>query len=221
MSYYKNFKIVIGTPLWRIYLRWVYSQSIEDFKKLEFSPNFEKKDFSCLLCGVGNEVTADEFISFVLAKNDQAKIWIIDLGSEQIDAVSKLVSKKYPKKDINIKQINALSLDSLIKQGSLDWIETDGVFEYFDNNSLEKLLEVWKKLLSESGFITTRACSVKGPIDYLLDQIKIWGGKAWLNVVSFSHKREYLHRLFKNVGFKFVEGSTPLYHFKRYSLIND
>ncbi|MFA6570048.1 MAG: hypothetical protein WCT77_02300, partial [Bacteroidota bacterium] len=58
MSYYKNFRIIIGTPLWRLYLRWRYKKSIEDFYKLGFQPNFSNKSFTTLLCGVGNETTA-------------------------------------------------------------------------------------------------------------------------------------------------------------------
>ncbi len=221
MSYYKNFKIVIGTPLWRLYLRWVYNQSIKDFKKLNFTPIFNKEGFNCLLCGVGNEMTADEFIRFVLARNNQPKIWIIDLGSEQIEAVRALVDKKYPDQEIVVKKINALDLETLIKPGSLDWIETDGVFEYFDNDALKKLLMVWKRLLSKEGFITTRACSTNGLIDRFLDQIKIWGGRVWLSVIAYSRSRHKLHQLFKEAGFKFTEGPTPLTIFKRYSLIND
>lgn len=219
MSYYENFRIVIGTPLWRVYLRWVYAESIEDFKKLKFNPDFNKEDFSCLLCGVGNEVTADEFIKFTLQKNKEAKIWIIDLGDEQTEAVRKLVEQKYQAANMNIKKINALDLGKLIKEYSIDWIETDGLFEFFDNESLGKLLQVWNKLLTKNGFITTRACSTKGLIDKFMDNIKVWGGRVWLNVTTYSHTRKTLHKLFTKNRFKFVEGSTPLSIYKRYSLI--
>lgn len=219
MSYYKNFRIIIGTPLWRDYLRWVYKTSIDDFNKLKFTPDFNKKGFTCLLCGVGNEVTADEFLRFILEKNSQAKIWIIDLGGEQIEAVKSLVEQKYPGQNITIKKINALELDKIIKPGSIDWIETDGLFEFFNNDALEKLLKVWTKLLAKNGFVTTRACSSKDFIDRLMEDLKVWGGKKWLGVTAYAHTRKQMHDLFKKAGFKFVEGSTPLKHFKRYSLI--
>ena len=95
MSYYKNFGLVLGNPLWRVYLRWRYKKSINDFNKLNITPNFAKQHFSCLLCGVGSEVTAEEFINFVLKRNPNPNIWMIDLGQEQIDAIKKMVVKKF------------------------------------------------------------------------------------------------------------------------------
>ncbi len=219
MRYYKNFRIVIGTPLWRFFLRWVYAKSIDDFKKLKFTPNFQKKDFICLLCGVGNEVTADEFIKFVLQRNNQAKIYIIDLGDEQIAAVRDLVKQKYQNVDITVKRLNALDLETMLSAKSINWIETDGLFEFFDYDSLERLLKVWGKILKEDGFITTRANSTKGIVDRGIDNIKVWGGRVWLNITTYSHTREKLHNLFKSTGFKFTQGSTPLLTYKRYSLI--
>ncbi len=192
MSYYKNFRIVIGTPLWRIFLRWVYAKSIDDFKKLKFSPNFQKRDFSCLLCGVGNEVTADEFIKFVLQRNKQVKIYIIDLGDEQIEAVKQLVGQKYQGIDITVKKINALDLETMIKSKSINWIETDGLFEFFEYDSLEKLLKIWRSILKEDGFVTTRANSNKRMVDRWIDNIKVWGGRVWLDVTMYSHTRERL-----------------------------
>lgn len=220
MSYYKNFRIVIGTPLWRVYLKWVYPISIKDFEKLGFNPDFQKKYFKALLCGVGNEMTADEFIKFVFSKNKQAKIYIIDLGEEQIAAVKKLVEQKYQGANIIIKRIDALDLEMMIKPKSIDWIETDGLFEFFDYESLEKLLKIWKNILKEDGFITTRANSTKGTIDRLLDSIKVLLGRVWLGVTAYTHTRQRLHKLFKSSGFSFVQGSTPLLTYKRYSLVN-
>lgn len=219
MSYYKKFRIVIGTPLWRQYLRWAYGQCLEDFKKLNFEPNFSKKDFTCLLCGVGNEVTADEFIRFVLKRNISPNIWIIDLGSEQVKAVKQLVKNNYPNLNIKVKELNALDLGSVIRDGSVDWIETDGLFEFFENSSLRKLLIVWKKILSPNGFITTRATSTDNMIDVFLDIVKIWIGKAWLNVELYTHTRSEMHQHFIETGLSFVEGSAIVPFFKRYAAI--
>lgn len=220
MSYYKNFRIVIGTPLWRLYLRWVYKQGLSDFKKFNYNPNFSQDNFTCLLCGVGNEVTADEFIKFVLEKNKQAKIWIIDLGKEQIEAVKNLVQGKYSDANISVKKINALDLKTIIKPHTIDWIETDGLFEFFDKDSLKQLLIVWKGLIAKNGFITTRACSTENFWDRLLDQIKVWGGKNWLNVEVYSHTRKCLYDIFHSLEFKFTERSTALSIYKRYSILN-
>jgi hypothetical protein len=219
MSYYKNFNIVLGTPLWRLYLKWRYSQSIADFSKLHYIPFFDKKDFSCLLCGVGNEVTAEEFIKFVLKRNQQPYIWIIDLGKEQIYAVQKMISQKFPNYDIKTKQIDALKLEKLIIPHSIDWIETDGLFEFFDNASIKQLLNVWRKLLKKDGFITTTATSSRWILQEYFDHIKIWAGKIWLGVKVYPHTRIQMRQNFADSGFKFVEGPTMIPYFKRYSAI--
>jgi len=219
MSYYKNFGLILGNPLWRQYLRWRYKKSIDDFSKLNFYPNFNKKDFTCLLCGVGNEVTAEEFINFVLKRNKNPNIWMIDLGKEQVNAVKIMVSKKFPNLKIKVKQIDAIDLGSFIKEHSLDWIETDGLFEFFDNTSIRKLLNVWKKLLSNNGFITTTATSSRWILQEYFDKVKIWAGKVWLGVVVYPHTRTQMRQNFKAVGLKFVEGPTIIPYFKRYSLI--
>lgn len=126
-----------------------------------------------MLCGVGNEATADEFIKFVLSKNRNPKIIIIDIANEQIKAVERLKKAKYKRLNIKIKRINALNLGSYIRTSSLDWIETDGFFEYFDSKSLEKLLLLWRKLLVKNGFVTARTFSSKSMIDRFIDKLRI------------------------------------------------
>jgi len=218
MSYYRKFRIVIGTPLWRLYLRWAYKKCVCDVKKLDFYPDFIKKDFTCLLCGVGNETTADEFIKFVTERNPSPKIIIIDIGDEQIAAVKKLIAKKYLNLNIKVKKINALRLKTFIKKNTIDWIETDGFFEYFDDKSLKKLLLIWKELLTKDGFITTRACSSHGLIDQIIDKSRIWLGKVWIGVTLYPHDRKKLRNLLKETGFKYFKGLTGLPTFKRYSI---
>jgi len=218
MSYYKRFGIILGNPLWRVYLRWRYQKSIEDFKKLSFIPNFNKQNFSCLLCGVGNEATAEEFIEFVMKKSQNPHIWIIDLGQEQIVAVQRMIKQKYPYLNINVKQINALDLSELIKLKSIDWIETDGFFEFFDNNSIRKLLQVWKNLLTNDGFITTTATSSRWKLQEYFDRIKIWIGRNLLGVTVYPHTRKEMRQNFEDEGLKYIEGPTIIPYFKRYSL---
>ena len=90
MSYYRNFKIIIGTPLWRYFFRQEYKKCVDNLKKLNLSPDFYKNSFTALLCGVGNEVTADEFIKFILAKNKSVD-WIETDGFLEY----------FPKEDLN------------------------------------------------------------------------------------------------------------------------
>jgi SAM-dependent methyltransferase len=221
MNYYKNFKIVIGTPLWRLYLHWAYKKCLEDFNKLNFSPDFKERDFTALLCGVGNETTADEFIKFTLQRNKKAKIIIIDLGKEQVEAVKRLIREKYSSFDIVVKQMNALDLNTYLKSDSIDWIETDGFLEYFDKDSLNKLLKIWHKLLKPDGFITLRETGSRGWMGNIIDKSRIWIGKVWLGVRLYQYNSQQLTSLFKKTGFKYVETSTFIPTFNRYSLIKD
>jgi len=221
MSYYKRFGLVLGNPLWRLYLRWRYSRSIDDFSRLGFTPRLNEPGFTSLLCGVGNEVTAQEFIEFILKRNNSPHIWIIDLGKEQIDAVKRLINQKYPHLHIDIKQIHALDLNTLIKPNTVDWIETDGLFEFFDNNSIRKLLKIWKMLLTKDGFITTTATSSRWKLQEYFDRVKIWVGKKWLGVITYPHTRTEMRQNFKSEHLKYVEGPTPVPYFKRYSMLVD
>lgn len=219
MGYYHKFKIVIGTPLWRIYLRWAYKRCANDLKKLNLSPNFTKNGFTCLLCGVGNETTADEFIKFIIQRSSNPKIFIIDIGEEQVRATKKLVTEKYPTSDIKIKKIDALRLNSFFEPNTIDWVETDGFLEYFNHASLEKLLQIWERILAKDGFITTRDCASEGKIDQAIDSARIWLGKVWLGITLYPHEQQELRKLFTKCGFRYFEGPTFLPTFKRFSLI--
>ncbi|MEK7078612.1 MAG: hypothetical protein AAB929_00940, partial [Patescibacteria group bacterium] len=86
-DYYNRFGIVLRSPFFPVYLRWAYQQGLGDVESLGIQPNFNKINFSCLLSGCGNEQTADTFIQFVIQRNKNAEIYIIDLGEEQITAI--------------------------------------------------------------------------------------------------------------------------------------
>lgn len=219
MSYYHRFKIIIGSPLWRFYLRWAYGKCIEDLDTLHFIPDFNNRDFTCLLCGVGNETTADEFIQFANKKNLKAKIIIIDLGKEQIQAVKNLIRKKYLSHNIEVKQIDALQLTTFIKPNSINWIETDGFLEFFDKKSLNKLMQIWNKILKNNGFITLREPASEGKLGQITDNLRIWIGKRWLGITIYRHTKQELNLMFQKSGFKYVTGYTSIPTFKRYSLI--
>ena len=219
MRYYRNFWIFMNNPIAGAYLRWVYKKGVEDLLKLNFKPNFNTRNFVCLLCGVANERTADEFIKFTFEKNPNAKIIIIDRGTEQINAVRKLVKKKYSGFNIQIEQIDALDLQKIILPESLDWIETDAFLEFFDVEGLDKLFNVWHSLLKPTGFITTRDYVTNGPIGKINDTLRIWQMRIWLGVETFAHSPTDFANLFEKFNFKAIEGSTFLPTFKRFSLI--
>lgn len=220
MSYYKKFGIVLRNPLFGIYIRWAYRTCITDLEKLGLTPNFSKHDFTALLCGVGNENTANEFIKFVIDRNSKAKIIIIDIADEQIKAVEKLVRDKYSKLDIKVKQIDALKVNTFLAKSSIDWIETDGFLEYFDKKSLERLLQIWKRILEKDGFITFRDCVIDSAIEQFIDKIKIRIAKLWLGITVYTHTKKDLEGLLEEIGFRFIANSTFLPTFRRYSVIN-
>ncbi len=217
-SYYKRFRIILANPLSRIYHRWTYRKAIEDLNKLKFKLNFSKKSFTCLLCGVGNENTADEFIKFVISKNKNPKIIIIDKGDEQINAVIKLANSKYPDLQISIKQIDALKLTSFIKRNSVDWIETDGFLEYFNKKAIGLLLIQWQKILSEKGFITFRDTFNQNGFDWLIDYLRIRIAMIWLGVTVYSHSKKSFEGLIKKTGFNYITNPTIIATFLRYTL---
>lgn len=219
MSYYKRFKIVIGTPFFRQYLRWSYNKGVENLKFLNHSPNFNKKDFTVLLCGVGNEGTANEFIKFVTKRNPKTKFIIIDLGKEQIEAVNKLVKKNYPNLNIITKQINALGLQKIIKNGTIDWIETDGFLEFFDKKSLSKMLLIWYKLLSKNGFITTRMPIYRNKIEEFILKKAVWIAKIWLGVDIYSYKKNYFDNLLSKSRFNYLDYHMIMPTLQGYSMI--
>jgi len=203
----------------RPYLRWAYKRGIKDVEMLSVKPNFTKNTFSCLLCGVAGEVTAEEFIKFVFSKNPKAQITIIDMGTEQIAAVKKIVDEKYKNYAIKIKQMNALDLTKKFKPNSFDWIETDGFIEYFDKKSLEELLHQWKLLLKKDGFITTRDFASIPPFGFLVDGIRYWFIKKYLTLSGYIHTKKDLQTLFTENDFRFVHGLTPIPTYRRFALV--
>lgn len=220
-DYYNRFGMVLRSPLFPVYLRWAYHQGLRDVESLGMRPNFNNVSFSCLLSGCGNEQTADTFIQFVIQRNKKAKIYIIDLGEEQITAIRKLVAAKYKGLNIKVHQVNALELDNIIKPQSLDWIETDGFMEYFDHPSLKKLLQIWHLFLKKEGFITTRDCVTEGKLTQIVDYFRVNTANLWLGVKLFVHTKQNFENLFHSIGFKHFLGNTWLYTYRRFALIKD
>lgn len=215
--YYKQFEILSHSFFWRPYLRWAYKKAFDDAKSLGLTID-RKKDFSCLLCGVSGEITAEEFIKFVHNKSKDAKITIIDFGEEQIKAIEELVESKFKNSDIKVLRMNAMGLGKF-KAGQFDWIETDGFLEYFDQEDLNKLIFEWKRLLKPKGFITTREFATKSILGSLIDLIRIWAIKNYLGGRAYIHTRKDLVYTFQNAGLKFSEGFTPFPTYTRFCLI--
>ena len=218
-DYYDRFGIILRSPFFPIYLRWAYRRGLNDVETLGLRPDLTQKDFTCLLSGCGNELTADTFIQFVIQKNKKATIYIIDLGEKQVNAIKKLIDTKYINPNIKVYKVNALEINSIIKPHSLNWIETDGFMEYFDHPSLKKLLQTWHDLLKKDGFVTTRDCITEGEITKIADYVRIKVADLWLGVSLFPHTKQDYEKIFSQIGFKYSFGSTLLYTYRRFALV--
>ena len=217
-TFYPKFRRVSRLPLFKRYLNWGYSQGIKDLAKLNYKPDFNKKDFTCLLCGCASEITADIFIKFVLSKNSKATIYITDIGKEQIEAVNNLIKERYPADNIIAIKADLLKLDSLMAN-SIDWIETDAVLGYFDENELGIVLKKWSIWLKDNGFITMREAAVSGLFSLIADYVKRWGAKVFFASKLHQRRKETLDSTLTRAGFRFVSGPTPFPSLCRYSIV--
>lgn len=215
LKYYHRFQPFISNPLWRLYLRWAYAQGLKDLKPIKHPLPLENRQPSVLLCGVGSIVTAEEFIRFALNQAPQAKITIIDLRAEQIEQITRLAQQKFPRSHITTYSINALALPTVIKPASLDWIETDALFEFLTPDELKKLIQIWRQLLKPIGFATTRVIASNTLTDWLLLKF----APRWLHFNFYRHKTSELETLFHSNHFHFFSGKTPIPYLRRYTLV--
>ena len=219
MSYYYRWGLVIGQPPFQRFLRENYALGLADLKLLKRKSPFSQSDFSCLLCGVGNAKTARSFIEFVIERNPKARIVIIDLGTEQIAAVKKLVRQSFKAYDIEVRQINALDLTTWLKPASFDWIETDGFLELFSPVQLRELLKIWHTLLKKVGYISIREPASNSPMGSILDICRVRIGWWWLKIMVYRYTLADLEKLFIQSGFLFVTFPTKVPTFRRFTMV--
>lgn len=218
-DFYRKFEIISKLPFWPSYLRWVYGKSIQDASSSGVPTIRDREEMACLLCGVSGEITANEFIKFSLKNNSGCKIIIIDLGQEQIESVKKLVKEKFPGADIHIKQANALNL-GFIKDKSIDWIDTDGFFSFFDEEQLQKLFREWQRILKNDGYITFRELISGRLISVVASELRARITKMYMGIELQLHNTEELDRCINQAGFKSKRGISPIPLLDRYCLIS-
>lgn len=218
-NYYLRFQIISHNPLWRTYLRWAYQKCIDDIKNKGYKVDFLRRDFTALLCGTSGEITSLEFVNFVFSKNPEAKIIILDISSIQLEKSKNILSKKFPK--AKIKYIQSDANDTSIKNQSVDYIETDGLLEYFSKPNLFFLLKEWKRILKKNGIVTFRAFASDSFLGRIVDKIRLFIGKYYLHVKLYAHTFIDTSKVIKKAGFSFVHGGgTFCPTFKRFSLYN-
>jgi SAM-dependent methyltransferase len=217
-NFYNKFKIVSNFPLWKIYLRWVYNKTISDATKLNAPTVKQRGKPNCLLCGVSGEITAKEYIDFVLRSNKNADITIIDIGENQINSVKKIVEETFPESKILIKRADAVEL-SFIKDKSLDWIDTDGFFSYFDNDMLMRLFSEWRRVLKDDGYITFRELTSHNIVSKIANNTRDIFSRLYMNTKLHLHSLNQIEEIIEKAGFKFVRGISPIPFLDRYCLI--
>lgn len=214
-DFYKKFQIVSHLPGWSFYLKKVYQLAQVDSQKFGIKPLLDRSNITCFLCGVSGEITADEYIKFVLEINKNAHIIIIDLGENQINNVLKLVKSKYSNKNIEVKRVNALNL-SFIKSESVDWIDTDG---FFNDKNLLILLKEWKRILKKDGFITFRELVSHNLISKIAETLRILITKIYMGITLNRHDKKQLENTLTSLGFKFTNNLSPIPALYRYCMV--
>ncbi|MCA9372216.1 class I SAM-dependent methyltransferase [Candidatus Woesebacteria bacterium] len=171
-----------------------------------------------MLCGTSGERTSSIFVDFVLSKNNQAKIIILDISEMQLTESKKLLTKLFPKADIEYIKADAKKT-SLISE-SIDFIETDGFFEYFNSKDLLLLMKEWRRLLRKDGFATTRAFASSSFFGKMVDIIRVFICKHYLDVIIHVHHMNAIEDIINKARFKFVQGGGSFCPtFKRFSLL--
>src|SRR3989344_2806921 len=135
-KYYKRIQFLMHNPLWGSYLMWAYKKGFEDLKKDGLHPNFSSKSFTALLCGTAGSTTSKTFAKYVFSKNPEAKLIILDLGEGQINDSKEVLTKMFPGK--NVIYLCEDALKTSLSKKSVDYIETDGIFEFFSYSDISK-----------------------------------------------------------------------------------
>jgi len=219
-DFYKKFQIVSKFPLWPSYLRQVYKKAIVDALALGIGSLQNRASFTCLLCGVSGEITANEFIKFALKLHPKCKIMVIDLGEPQVNSVKQLVAEKFSEADIEIRRANALNLD-FIQNNSIDWIDTDGFFSFFDKDQLVALFKEWKRILRKDGFITFRELTSDNVLSISANKFRDRVSRVYINTKLHLHTFEELKKDFATLQFKYARHHSPIPFLERYCLLNE
>jgi len=218
-KYYSRFKIVSHNLFWKIYLRWAYKKCIEDLKKVSHDFNFSKKDFTALLCGTSGDVTSQEFVKFVFSKNPNAEVRILDVSLTQLEKSKEVLSEKFL--NAKIRYILSDAKATQIEDNSIDYLETDGLLEYFSKEDIYLLFKEWKRILKIDGIITLRAFASSSFWGRIIDRIRLFISKQYLGVTLYAHSLKHILGVVKKTEFSVIQGgNTFCPTFKRFSLYN-
>jgi ubiquinone/menaquinone biosynthesis C-methylase UbiE len=216
-TFYTRFGKISKLNIWKNYLESAYPNCIEDFKELEFKPDFKVNNFTALLCGTGNELTSHTFSNFVFSRNPDAEIWIIDISQERIEQSRKYLNQKLP--DKKIKHFIADAQELPFEDNSLNYIETDSFFQYLSPEMVQNVLSEWNRTLKDDGFITFRAIAGESLYHQLWHKFRELIFKYYIKENFWKHSTDFLHSSFEKNGFRFVRNKVGAPTFWRYAML--
>lgn len=171
-----------------------------------------------MLCGTSGARTATNFVQFVLSKNPHAKIIILDISETPIEQSKNALTLKFP--EANIHYIRSDAKNSNLPARSVDYIESDAFFEFFNASDLTLLLKEWERLLKKGGFATTRAFARRYIIEKPADLFRKFVAIRYLDVQIHIHRRSDIINAIKNTDLQYVQkGDAFIPTFKRFAFL--
>lgn len=208
-DFYKRYqRYLSSTPIFSNYIRWVYKKTNTDIKQLNLQSNYN----NVLLCGTCGEITSLLFVKNILSINPKAHITILDYGEAQVQNSKLAIEKKYPNADVQYIVSDARS--TIIEDQSIDYIDTDYMFEYFNKEGLDELFKEWKRILNPSGLITFRAFAVQSTFSKFLHwiMVDVYCG-FFLKSNIFMHSKKTIQSIIIRNGYKFYIKGRALFPF--------
>lgn len=164
--------------------------------------DIEKERFTALLCGTCGEVTSSIFVEHILRFNNHARIIILDLGDAQIKHSKEMTSKKFP--DADVSYVVADARNSGLPAASIDFIDTDFMFEYLDERGLNQLFAEWRRILVRRGHIAFRTFGTTSWLSRQLDYLLIHGFcRLLMKSDVYSHSLESIENMLQSNGFRY------------------
>jgi len=210
-DFYKRYSLFLSSnPLFPRYIRWVYEKTVKDFERTDILPSFTKENFTALLCGTCGEITSGIFVDHILKFNSRGRIIILDYGEAQVNHSKVYISTKFP--DADVSYIVADARQSGIPNASVDFIDTDFMFEYLDEQSLDQLFVEWKRILAPGGCVAFRAFGTGSWFSELIYRLFIKSFcKLILKSDIYSHTLVSIEETMKKNGFEyFIAGKAFL-----------
>lgn len=155
-NFYKLYRMFLSSnPLFPRYIRWIYKKTLDDLQKANMPLPVTQKHFTALLCGTCGEITSEIFVKHILSIHPNAHIIILDYGKDQVVASEKQIQKRFP--NAHVSYIIADARHSGIPSSSVDFIDTDFMFEYLDALGIDELFQEWRRILKPDGLAAFRA----------------------------------------------------------------